>query len=112
MRDNIGSKNLRLKESFVESVPVELFDSLLDAGGKTAIDYLKENKAPEQLIDLISWVIFYSGFVARKRINNTQPDNEMAFDGIPEVTQSILDLGGDLTGETVCIHYEPVRWKK
>jgi hypothetical protein len=111
-KQNSRSENCFSPEKFIEAIPVELFDNILDAGETTARKYLRDNGAPEQLVDLLSWLVFYAGFVVRKRSNNTQADNELALDGIPEAIKEILDLGGDLTGQSLAKHREPIPWNK
>ena len=84
-------------EKLGTQMPVEVLELLCDQGGQTLFDYLKDNQAPTQVLTLLSNLLFVTQYI-EKRVNRSpdKGDAETVYKMLPEMSNNILDLGGEI----------------
>jgi hypothetical protein len=97
-----------------ESIPAEFIDALEEHAQEALTNYLKNNGAPKQVIDLISNVVLLSWYTERQRLEKMTDLNLVELvEIVPDVLRQISDLGGSFSSPAGPTNSkEPIPWGK
>jgi len=106
-------KPIDFTDSIRMELPNEFLEHLIDCASEAAYYYIKANNAPEQLIDLVGFIVILAKFWVSKIEKNLTPgQGKSMLEMIPEITECIYSLGGELNCEAGDMQRDPVKWKK
>lgn len=100
--------------SLGRQIPLALVSTLRDAGINTLVNYLKDNGAPEEVLDLLNHIQYFMLCEGNMRAGQLgEWDAEMLIESIGPIAKEIDALGGSVSdSELILPNPHPVKWGK